>query len=138
MTANKSLLILPGDGIGPEVMVQVRRVVEWFDHRREVTFEVKEGLVGGAAYDAHRTPITDETMADAMLADAPPAFIALAEADILHDEGAAYAEALAAAGAVVTRRTWHGELHGFLSHCRHSPAAFDAIAEASDWLRRLG
>jgi len=74
----------------------------------------------------------------AMLADAPPAFIALAEADILHDEGAAYTEALAAAGAVVTRRTWHGELHGFLSHCRHSPAAFDAIAEASDWLRRLG
>ena len=70
MAANKSLLILPGDGIGPEVMVQVRRVVEWFDQRREVTFEVKEGLVGGASYDAHGTPITDETMADAMAADA--------------------------------------------------------------------
>ena len=70
MAANKSLLILPGDGIGPEVMVQVRRIIEWFDHRREVTFEVKEGLVGGAAYDAHGTPITEETMADAMAADA--------------------------------------------------------------------
>ncbi len=70
MAANKSLLILPGDGIGPEVMVQVRRVVDWFDQRREVTFEVKEGLVGGAAYDAHGTPITDETMEDAMAADA--------------------------------------------------------------------
>lgn len=70
MAANKSLLILPGDGIGPEVMVQVRRVVEWFDQRREVTFEVKEGLVGGASYDAHGTPITEETMADAMAADA--------------------------------------------------------------------
>ena len=70
MAANKSLLILPGDGIGPEVMVQVRRVVDWFDQRREVTFEVKEGLVGGAAYDAHGTPITDEIMEDAMAADA--------------------------------------------------------------------
>lgn len=70
MAANKSLLILPGDGIGPEVMVQVRRVVDWFDQRREVTFEVKEGLVGGAAYDAHGTPITEETMEDAMAADA--------------------------------------------------------------------
>ena len=70
MAANKSLLILPGDGIGPEVMVQVRRVVDWFDQRREVNFEVKEGLVGGAAYDAHGTPITDETMEDAMAADA--------------------------------------------------------------------
>ena len=70
MAANKSLLILPGDGIGPEVMVQVRRVVEWFDHRREVTFEVEEGLVGGASYDAHGTPITEETMAEAMAADA--------------------------------------------------------------------
>ena len=70
MAANKSLLILPGDGIGPEVMGQVRRVVDWFDHRRSVTFEITEGLVGGAAYDAHGTPITDETMSDAMAADA--------------------------------------------------------------------
>ncbi len=70
MAANKSLLILPGDGIGPEVMVQVRRVIEWFDQRREVTFEVKEDLVGGAAYDAHGTPLTDATLSDAMSADA--------------------------------------------------------------------
>jgi 3-isopropylmalate dehydrogenase len=70
MAANKSLLILPGDGIGPEVMVQVRRVIEWFDQRREVTFEVKEDLVGGAAYDAHGTPLTDETLAKAMASDA--------------------------------------------------------------------
>ena len=73
-----------------------------------------------------------------MLAKAAPAFVVLAEADILHDEGAAYADVLEKASVQVTRRTWHGELHGFLSHCRHSPAAFDAIAEASDWLRSLG
>jgi len=70
MAANKSLLILPGDGIGPEVMVQVRRVIDWFDRRRAVTFEVEEDLVGGAAYDAHGVPLTDETLATAMASDA--------------------------------------------------------------------
>ncbi len=49
MPANKRLLILPGDGIGPEVMDEVRRVIEWMAKRRAATFYVKEGLVGGAA-----------------------------------------------------------------------------------------
>jgi len=70
MASNKTLLILPGDGIGPEVMTQVRRVIDWFDKRREVTFDVKEGLVGGAAYDAHGTPLADATLDDAMACDA--------------------------------------------------------------------
>ena len=70
MASNKNLLILPGDGIGPEVMREVRRVIDWMDRRRAVTFDVSEGLVGGCAYDAHGTPLTDETMADAMAADA--------------------------------------------------------------------
>ena len=70
MPANKRLLILPGDGIGPEVMGEVRRVIDWMAKRRAATFDVKEGLVGGAAYDVHGTPITDETMARAMEADA--------------------------------------------------------------------
>ena len=38
MTANKTLLLLPGDGIGPEVMREVRRVVEWLDLHRAVRF----------------------------------------------------------------------------------------------------
>ncbi len=70
MPANKRLLILPGDGIGPEVMGEVRRVIDWMAKRRAATFDVKEGLVGGAAYDVHGTPITDETMAQAMETDA--------------------------------------------------------------------
>ena len=70
MAANKKLLVLPGDGIGPEVMTQVRRVIDWMDKRRAVKFDVKEGLVGGAALDAHGEPITDKTMADAIEADA--------------------------------------------------------------------
>jgi len=70
MASNKRLLILPGDGIGPEVMAEVRRLMDWFDKRRAVSFDVTEGLVGGVSYDKHGTPITDETMEQAMEADA--------------------------------------------------------------------
>ena len=70
MAANKSLLVLPGDGIGPEVMGQVRRVVDWMDKRRAVTFDLAEDLVGGAAYDAHGVPVTDATVEKAMNVDA--------------------------------------------------------------------
>ncbi len=70
MPANKTLLILPGDGIGPEVMREVRRILDWMDRRRAVTFEIEEGLVGGAALDAEGTPCSDETVARAKAADA--------------------------------------------------------------------
>ncbi|WP_371156153.1 3-isopropylmalate dehydrogenase [Jannaschia sp. 2305UL9-9] len=65
-----TLLILPGDGIGPEVMAEVRRVIDWFGANRDLAFDVSEDLVGGAAYDAHGTPLTDETMAKAQEVDA--------------------------------------------------------------------
>ncbi len=65
-----SILILPGDGIGPEVMAEVRKVIAWFGAKRALHFEVTEDLVGGAAYDAHGTPLTDATMARAQEADA--------------------------------------------------------------------
>ncbi|ALG89050.1 MULTISPECIES: 3-isopropylmalate dehydrogenase [Actibacterium] len=68
--SNPSLLILPGDGIGPEVMAEVRKIIGWFDARRGLKFDVSEDLVGGAAYDVHGTPLTDETMAKAQEADA--------------------------------------------------------------------
>jgi 3-isopropylmalate dehydrogenase len=63
------LLILAGDGIGPEVMAEVQKVIAWFG-RNGLAFEVEEDLVGGAAYDAHGTPLTDATMAKAQAADA--------------------------------------------------------------------
>ena len=56
MPANKKLLILPGDGIGPEVMREVRRVIDWMARRRMVSFDMTEDLVGGAAIDARGTP----------------------------------------------------------------------------------
>ena len=70
MARNKKLLLLPGDGIGPEVMGEVRRVIEWFDKRDALSFDIEEGLAGGASYDQHGTPLTDETMALALDCDA--------------------------------------------------------------------
>jgi 3-isopropylmalate dehydrogenase len=64
-----SLLLLPGDGIGPEVMAELRKVVGWFG-RNGLAFDVEEDLVGGAAYDAHGTPLADATLARAQEADA--------------------------------------------------------------------
>ena len=65
----RSLLILPGDGIGPEVMAEVRKVIDWFG-TQGIGFDVSEDLVGGCAYDAHGTPLTDATMAKAQEVDA--------------------------------------------------------------------
>ncbi|HYM32934.1 MAG TPA: 3-isopropylmalate dehydrogenase [Candidatus Cybelea sp.] len=70
MASNKKLLVLPGDGIGPEVMREVRRVIDWMDRRRVVHFDVTEDLVGGCAIDAHGVPLADSTLDKAMSADA--------------------------------------------------------------------
>jgi 3-isopropylmalate dehydrogenase len=68
--ATYKLLLLPGDGIGPEVMAEVKRIIGLFNKKGPNKFETDEGLVGGAAYDAHQVAITDETMEKALAADA--------------------------------------------------------------------
>ncbi len=65
-----NLLMLAGDGIGPEVMAEVRKVIDWFNRNTGIGFEVIEDLVGGAAYDVHGTPLHDDTLERARLADA--------------------------------------------------------------------
>ena len=65
-----NLLLLAGDGIGPEVMAEVKRLIAWMNGHGMGTFEYEEGLVGGAAYDAHGKAIDDATMAKAMACDA--------------------------------------------------------------------
>ena len=68
--ATFNLLLLPGDGIGPEVMNEVKRVADWFSRHGSVTFNVEEDLVGGCAYDAHGEAISDAAMTRALAADA--------------------------------------------------------------------
>ena len=70
MSANKKLLVLPGDGIGPEVMREAGRVVNWLSRRRAISFDITEDLVGGASIDTHGVPIRDEVIHAARAADA--------------------------------------------------------------------
>lgn len=69
MTAYK-LLLLPGDGIGPEVMAEVEKVIGALGELDLATFEIERDLVGGAAIDAHGVPLTDDALARADAADA--------------------------------------------------------------------
>src|SRR3984893_290822 len=68
--SNRKVLVLPGDGIGPEIMRQALRVIEFFDRRHLASFEVIEGLVGGAALDDAGGPLRDRTLAQAVASDA--------------------------------------------------------------------
>ena len=68
--ANYNLLLLAGDGIGPEVMAEVKKLIAWMGAHGMGTFEVEEGLVGGSCYDAHGVAVTDATMDLAHAADA--------------------------------------------------------------------
>ena len=68
--ATHKLLLLPGDGIGPEVMGQVEQIVSWFGKQGLGSFEIEKGLVGGAAYDAHKQAISEGDMKLAQDADA--------------------------------------------------------------------
>src|ERR1700732_1254439 len=65
-----NLLLLAGDGIGPEVMAEVKRLLGFYAKKGVADFRTEEGLVGGAAYDAHNVAITEETMAKAHACDA--------------------------------------------------------------------
>ena len=62
MASNRSLLILPGDGIGAEAMAQVRRIIAWLEKNRTLSFDLDEDLVGGCSIDAHGVPVTDAVM----------------------------------------------------------------------------
>ncbi len=66
----KRLLLLAGDGIGPEIAAELRRVVAWFVENRNLQVALEEDLVGGAAYDRHGTPLADSTLEKASGADA--------------------------------------------------------------------
>ncbi len=69
MTQRK-LFLLPGDGIGPEIMVEVKKLIEWMNSELNTGFQTQEGLVGGSAYDTHGVAISDDDMARAMACDA--------------------------------------------------------------------
>ena len=70
MTQNYTLTILPGDGIGPEAMAEVRKVISWLETNRGLHFTLHEDDIGGAAYDKYGVPLADETLEKCQASDA--------------------------------------------------------------------
>ena len=66
----RKFLLLPGDGIGPEVIGEVKKIIQWFNKYKSLDFEIDEDLAGGASYDKHGTPITDEVFYKALECEA--------------------------------------------------------------------
>jgi len=66
----RKILLLPGDGIGPEVINEVKKIIEWFNKKKSLDFHIEEGLVGGASYEKHKNPITDEVFYKALESEA--------------------------------------------------------------------
>ncbi len=66
----RKFLLLPGDGIGPEVIGEVKKIINWFNKNKSLDFEIEEEMVGGASYEQHKTPITDEVFYKALESEA--------------------------------------------------------------------
>ena len=66
----RKILLLPGDGIGPEVIAEVKKIIEWFNKKKSLDFEMEDGLVGGASYEKYKKPITDEVFYKALESEA--------------------------------------------------------------------
>ena len=66
----RKFLLLPGDGIGPEVVGEVKKIIHWFNKNKSLDFEIDEDLAGGVSYDKHGTPITDEVFYKALECEA--------------------------------------------------------------------
>ncbi len=67
---SRKLLLLPGDGIGPEVVKEVKKIVEWLNKNKSLDFKIDEELIGGASIDEHKIPITDEVFYKSLECDA--------------------------------------------------------------------
>ena len=67
---DRKILLLPGDGIGPEVVREARKIIEWFNKNKSLDFKIEEDLIGGASYEKHKNPITDEVFYKALESEA--------------------------------------------------------------------
>lgn len=70
MTDCFHIMLLPGDGIGPEVVAETTRIIEWLGQNRDIEFRIEEDKIGGAAYDLYGAPLADETLSRCRTADA--------------------------------------------------------------------
>eukprot|EP00730_Choanoeca_flexa_P014501 TRINITY_DN6365_c0_g1_i1.p1 TRINITY_DN6365_c0_g1~~TRINITY_DN6365_c0_g1_i1.p1 ORF type:complete len:402 (+),score=75.50 TRINITY_DN6365_c0_g1_i1:124-1206(+) len=91
--------------------------------------------LGGNESRGREPAVSPMTAADAALGKMPSTMVVLAEADILHDEGQAYAHRLQSQGVAVTLKSYAGTIHGFFTHGldQHD----EAVADAAAWVRTL-
>ena len=68
--AKKDILLLAGDGIGPEIMKEAKKIISWFNKNKKLEIEISEELAGGISYDENGTPLTDQVLYKAMDSDA--------------------------------------------------------------------
>ena len=68
--AKKDILLLAGDGIGPEIMKEAKKIISWFNKNKKLEIEISEELAGGISYDENGTPLTDKVLYKAMDSDA--------------------------------------------------------------------
>lgn len=68
--AKKSILLLAGDGIGPEIMEEAKKIISWFNKNKKLEIEMSEELAGGISYDENGNPLTDQVLYKAMDSDA--------------------------------------------------------------------
>ncbi len=66
----RKILLLPGDGIGPEVVNEAKKIIKWFNEKKSLDFQIEEGLVGGVSYEKYKKPITDEVFYKALESEA--------------------------------------------------------------------
>ena len=69
-TKSRKILLLSGDGIGPEVVREVKKILTWFNKNKSLDFSFEEELIGGASIDANKIPITDEVFYKSLESDA--------------------------------------------------------------------
>jgi 3-isopropylmalate dehydrogenase len=119
-------MLLPGDGIGPEIMAEVEKVVNWISDAHSVSFAVSHGLIGGCSYDEFGVPLSDETLTSAKATDA----IIMGAVGGPNWDGVDY-EKRPEAGLLRLRK----ELDAFAN--LRPAICFDALADASSLKREL-
>ena len=70
MSKTRKILLLPGDGIGPEVIAEVKKILDWMNKTKSLDFVLSQELIGGASIDANKVPITDEVFYKSLESDA--------------------------------------------------------------------
>ena len=57
----RKFLLLPGDGVGPEVVGEVKKIIQWFNKNKSLDFEIDEDLAGGVSYDSIFSDLSNDS-----------------------------------------------------------------------------